>query len=110
MPINRPLRNRFKLLLPFMFYSKDASAQMVLQQARKMGVAVDAVVAGGIAARSRGTPRVAVRLLEACHRYARSLGDAAVSCEFAIAEAMGRPAPPYPPCKRGGYVGGRVDG
>ena len=46
-----------------------------------MGVQIDEKVAREIATRSRGTPRLVVRLLEACHRYARSRGEEQISKE-----------------------------
>ena len=50
-----------------------------MQHAQMMGTSVDPAVAAAIAARSRGIPRYAIRLLEACHRYARSKGDEQVT-------------------------------
>ena len=70
-----PLRDRFKVILPFTFYSASDLAGITMQHAQMMGTRVDSTVASAIAARSRGIPRHAIRLLEACHRFARSKGD-----------------------------------
>ena len=70
-----PLRDRCKLILPFSFYSPEALAHIAIQRANMLNIRLDHGVAVEIGKRSRGTPRLAIRLLEACHRYARSLGD-----------------------------------
>lgn len=70
-----PLRDRFKLILPFSFYDTEALTTIVSQRAQLMGIRVAPSIPRETAARSRGTPRLAIRLLEACHRYARSVGD-----------------------------------
>ncbi len=70
-----PLRDRFKLILPFTFYDVDSLATITRQHAQMMGTSVDSTVSVEIAARSRGIPRYAIRLLEACRRFARSKGD-----------------------------------
>ncbi len=71
----RPLRDRFKLILPFTEYSSGDLAHITLQRAKLKGIQLSEDVAVNIAERSRGTPRLAIRLLESCHRYARSQGE-----------------------------------
>src|SRR6201996_7660205 len=58
-----PLRDRFGIPLRLQFYSADELTQVLLAAARKMGTALGEDGAAEIAARSRGTPRVAGRLL-----------------------------------------------
>ena len=70
-----PLRDRFKLVLPFQFYAVPSLAKIGRQAAAMREIVLDPGVAENIALRSRGTPRLAIRLLEACHRFARSQGD-----------------------------------
>ena len=53
--------------------------QITLQQASQMNISISPPVAKDIARRSKGTPRLAIRILEACHRYARSQGDSEVT-------------------------------
>lgn len=70
-----PLRDRFKMILPFVEYDAEALATITLQNARLRGIEMAEHVASRISERSRGTPRWAIRLLESCYRYARSKGD-----------------------------------
>lgn len=70
-----PLRDRCKIVLPFTYYDDDSLAVIVKQRAMMMSAPLDDAVAQAVSQRSRGTPRVAIRLLEACWRFARSVGD-----------------------------------
>lgn len=70
-----PLRQRFKISIPFTIYEDDSLAQITLQRAQLMNLNIEPEIAAQIAKRSRGIPRLAIRLLESCQRYARSQGD-----------------------------------
>lgn len=70
-----PLRDRFKIILPFTTYDDESLAKIVGQRAQLTGIQIDNGVAQEISKRSKGTPRLGIRLLESCHRYARSRGD-----------------------------------
>ena len=70
-----PLRDRFKLVLPFTFYDDEALAKITLQRATQMGIEMSPAIAEEVARRSKGTPRLAIRILEACYRYTRSQGE-----------------------------------
>ena len=70
-----PLRQRFKLSIPFTIYDEDSLARITLQRAQLTNLNIEPEIATQIAKRSRGTPRLAIRLLESCQRYARSQGD-----------------------------------
>jgi len=61
--ITRPLRERFGIPLRFNFYEPAELEQIVTRGARVLGMALDPAGAQEIARRSRGTPRVATRLL-----------------------------------------------
>jgi len=74
-----PLRDRFKVVLPFTHYDAESLSAIVAQRARMMKIEMDDAVACQIARRSRGTPRLAIRLLESCYRYCRSQGEHRVS-------------------------------
>lgn len=74
-----PLRDRFKVILPFVSYDVESLTTITLQRARFSGIEIDQQTACEIAQRSKGTPRLAARLLESCHRYARSKGDVNVT-------------------------------
>lgn len=70
----QPLRDRVRLTLRFGFYTPDELAVLLRQRCRGLGWAVGDGVFEAVAARSRGTPRLALRLLRACHRVARAEG------------------------------------
>jgi Holliday junction DNA helicase RuvB len=71
----QPLRDRMRLALRFGFYSPDELGELTRQRAAALGWGVDVNVYPPIAARSRGTPRLALRLLQACRRVCRSEGE-----------------------------------
>lgn len=71
----QPLRDRMKLTLRFEFYSSDELTQIVLQRSRGLGWKVEENVFPKIATKGRGTPRLALRLLESAHRVCRAEGD-----------------------------------
>jgi len=66
-----PLRDRFGVVLRLDFYSPDQLALIVSRAARILGIAIDEHGAMEIARRSRGTPRVANRLLRRVRDYAQ---------------------------------------
>lgn len=70
-----PLRQRFPVSIPFTTYDEESLARITLQRAQLAEIDVEPEIAPEIARRSKGTPRLAIRLLESCHRYARSVGD-----------------------------------
>ena len=71
----QPLRDRMKLTLRFQFYSEDELATLLKQRSSNLGWLVDAEVLPLIAQRARGTPRLALRLLQSCRRVCRSEGE-----------------------------------
>jgi len=68
----QPLRDRMRLTLRFQFYSPDDLAKIARMRAASLGWEVEPEVFPMIAQRSRGTPRLALRLLQAGHRVARA--------------------------------------
>lgn len=76
-----PLRDRMKLVLRFQFYSEPELQQIVTHRAKALQWDVDSLVPPMIAERSRGTPRLALRLLQACRRVCRALGEQRVTLE-----------------------------
>ena len=74
-----PLRDRFKLILSFVEYDAESLTLITQRRAQLMVVELEERVAFEIARRSKGTPRLAIRLLESCHRYARSKGDESIT-------------------------------
>jgi Holliday junction DNA helicase RuvB len=77
----QPLRDRMRLLLRFDFYSAEELSTVLKHRARGLGWTVDEEVFPLIAQRARGTPRLALRLLQACYRVCRSLGEEAITCD-----------------------------
>jgi Holliday junction DNA helicase RuvB len=77
------LRDRFGIQHRLEHYGAEDLATIVRRSARLLGVAVDPDGAVAIAARSRGTPRVANRLLRRVRDYAEVRADGVVSAETA---------------------------
>lgn len=75
----QPLRDRMRLMLRFSFYNPDDLAEIARRRAAALGWRVEEEVFPLVAARSRGTPRLALRLLQAAHRVARAGGEWAVT-------------------------------
>jgi Holliday junction DNA helicase RuvB len=69
--LTSPLRDRFGAVLRLEFYDDDAMHRIVERSARILGVAIEPGGADEIARRSRGTPRVANRLLKRVRDFAQ---------------------------------------
>ena len=82
-----PLRDRFGISFRLDYYSVEELAQIVERSAGILGVSIDHDSALEIASRSRGTPRLANRLLKRVRDYAQVRAGGAITCEVA-AEAM----------------------
>jgi Holliday junction DNA helicase RuvB len=80
-----PLRDRFGIPLRLVFYTPGELELIVARGAEKLGFALTEAGAGEIARRSRGTPRVAGRLLRRVRDFADVQGDRPV--DRAIADA-----------------------
>jgi Holliday junction DNA helicase RuvB len=83
--LTTPLRDRFGIQHRLEHYGVDDLARIVLRSARLLEVAVEPEGAAAIAARSRGTPRVANRLLKRVRDFVQVRGDGIVSAEAAAA-------------------------
>jgi Holliday junction DNA helicase RuvB len=84
-----PLRDRFGAVYRLDFYETASIAQIVGRSARILGVELDEGGTTEIARRSRGTPRVANRLLKRVRDYAQVMADGAITGEVAQ-EALSR--------------------
>ena len=73
--LTSPLRDRFGIVQRLEFYTPDELAQIVTRTASILGLATDQAGAREIAARSRGTPRIANRLLRRVRDYAEVEAD-----------------------------------
>ena len=81
--ITTPLRDRFGIQHRLEHYDVDELATIVRRSARLLEVAIENGGARAIAERSRGTPRVANRLLKRVRDYAEVRGDGVVSARVA---------------------------
>src|SRR5204862_2419846 len=73
--ISAPLRGRFGLVLRLNHYDVAELSGIVARSARLLSVEIDEPCAGEIARRSRGTPRIANRLLRRVRDYAQVRAD-----------------------------------
>lgn len=69
--LSPPLRDRFGVILRLDFYKPEELKQIVLRSARILGIAIEESGAMEIAKRSRGTPRIANRLLRRVRDFAQ---------------------------------------
>jgi holliday junction DNA helicase RuvB len=83
--LTSPLRGRFGIVHRLDFYSDADLQEIVRRSARLMGVEIEGRAAEEIARRSRGTPRVANRLLRRVRDYAQVRASGAITLEVAKA-------------------------
>jgi Holliday junction DNA helicase RuvB len=77
--LTNPLRDRFGIVARLEFYSAEELAQIVRRSARLLDVPLDGDGGFEIARRSRGTPRVANRLLRRVRDFADMKGDGTIT-------------------------------
>jgi Holliday junction DNA helicase RuvB len=77
------LRDRFGISYRLDYYSTDELARIVSRSAHILGVDIDSQGAAEIASRSRGTPRLANRLLKRVRDYAQVKAEGSISWEVA---------------------------
>src|SRR5688572_17421962 len=80
-----PMRARFGIVERLSFYPADELRQIVVRSAAILGVPIDPEGTAEIARRSRGTPRVANRLLRRVRDYAQVKADGRISAAVASA-------------------------
>ncbi|MGC1580461.1 MAG: Holliday junction branch migration DNA helicase RuvB, partial [Candidatus Acidiferrales bacterium] len=78
-----PLRSRFGIVHRLDFYTPQDLFQIVQRSARILGIAIDDAGAEEISRRSRGTPRVANRLLRRVRDYAEVRADGRITKDVA---------------------------
>jgi len=81
--LSSPLRERFGIFHHLDFYSVEDLCSIVLRSASILGAAVEPAGAEAIARRSRGTPRIANRLLRRVRDYCQVKGNGIVSATAA---------------------------
>ena len=81
--LTSPLRDRFGIVQRLEFYNVTDLAKIIMRSAKILNVDIDTAGAIEIAKRSRGTPRIANRLLRRVRDFAEVKGDGTVSDEIA---------------------------
>jgi len=81
--LSAPLRDRFGVLLRLELYTPDQLAEIVRRSAGILGIEIDPEGAMDIASRSRGTPRIANRLLKRARDFAEVMGNGVITREAA---------------------------
>ena len=79
--LSNPLRDRFGIDLRLSFYSASDLAKIIIRSANILGTKIDEDGANMLANSSRGTPRIANRLLKRARDFAASLGKNMIDSE-----------------------------
>ena len=87
--LTSPLRDRFGYIARLDYYPAEDLVRIVGRSAEILGVSVEPEGTGEIASRSRGTPRIANRLLRRVRDYAEVEGDGRIDLDMAR-HALGR--------------------
>lgn len=80
--LTSPLRDRFGFTARLDYYSEDELIQIVKRSAKILEIAIDDDGAREIAKRSRGTPRIANRILKRIRDFAQVMGDGIITKEI----------------------------
>lgn len=80
--LTSPLRDRFGIINKLQYYTIDELILIVKRSSRVFGVTIDEDAAFELASRSRGTPRIANRLLKRVRDYAIVKGDGNISLDI----------------------------
>lgn len=81
--LTAPLRDRFGVILRLELYTPDELAEIVIRSANVLGIEIEQAGATEIASRSRGTPRIANRLLKRARDFAEVMGNGVITKETA---------------------------
>lgn len=81
--LSAPLRDRFGVLSRLEYYTEEQLTQIIVRTAEIMATEMDGQAADEIARRSRGTPRIANRLLRRVRDFAQVRGDGTITIELA---------------------------
>ncbi|MBC2581153.1 Holliday junction branch migration DNA helicase RuvB [Clostridium sp. DJ247] len=81
--LTSPLRDRFGVLCPMEFYEDDELKEIIVRSARILGAKIEEDAAIEIGKRSRGTPRIANRLLKRVRDYSEVKGNGIVDVKIA---------------------------
>lgn len=83
--LTSPLRDRFGIVQRLEYYNREELGRIVLRAAGILDISIDDAGAAEIAMRSRGTPRIANRLLRRVRDYAQVKADGKITHEVACA-------------------------
>lgn len=83
--LSRPLLDRFGMIEQLDYYETAELVEILKRYARKLALELDAAAAQAIAARSRGTPRIALSYLRRVRDYAEVHGDGSIHAQVATA-------------------------
>jgi len=81
--LSAPLRDRFGVLLRLEYYNTSQLKEIIMRTASILETEIEEEAAIEIATRSRGTPRIANRLLRRVRDFAQVKGDGTITLEFA---------------------------
>ncbi|MFZ2449122.1 MAG: Holliday junction branch migration DNA helicase RuvB [Methylovulum miyakonense] len=82
--LTSPLRDRFGIVQRLEFYTLDELASIILRSAKVLGIGMETQGAFEVARRSRGTPRIANRLLRRVRDYAEVKGNGVITDVIAM--------------------------
>lgn len=77
--LSAPLRDRFGIISKFDFYTKEELRDILYRSANMMGISIDDQSLDELASRSRGTPRIANRLLKRVRDFSEVISDGKVN-------------------------------
>ena len=81
--LTAPLRDRFGVVLRLEMYTSNELADIIKRSAGILGIAIDDDGALELASRSRGTPRIANRLLKRVRDFSEVISDGVITCDVA---------------------------
>ena len=81
--LSAPLRDRFGVVLRLEMYTPQQLAEIVTRSAQILGIPIEADGALEIASRSRGTPRIANRMLKRVRDFAQIISDGVITYQSA---------------------------
>lgn len=77
--LTSPLRDRFGIIFRLEFYSPSDLRKIIEHNASKLSISIEPGASEELARRSRGTPRIAIRLLKRVRDYAEIKGDSGIT-------------------------------
>jgi holliday junction DNA helicase RuvB len=81
--LSAPLRDRFGVLCRLEYYNEEQLREIVIRTSEILATAIDGLASVELARRSRGTPRIANRLLRRVRDFAQVRGDGEITAELA---------------------------